>query len=135
MDLESFKALYAKIKYCTFDSVQDYTTVIDSLKKLSKRLHNDHGKELINLDGSDEEMSEFTDLEKLGQDGTFDHRVGNRYTRKVYIRDVYNTYYLEKNPTKQGMSNSKPKHMEENKKSIRSQDFGEGTFLILVYYP
>lgn len=75
--------------------MKDYTELIDCLKSYIRRLSKSHKDELVTLGDKDEDMSEYTDLEKLGSDPTFDPRIGNKYTRKLHIKEIYNNYYYE----------------------------------------
>lgn len=123
--------MYAKIKYSSFENNNDYCRIIDDLKshlrKLSKTMKND----LLNmsdLSHSDEELNEHTALENLGKDPTFDRRTGNKYTRKLHIKEVYNKYYYGSEGSNRASPRKTVQKYSSLQKTIRSQDNKQGKF-------
>ena len=64
-------------------------------------------------------MSEYNEIEKLGRDHTFDPRIGNKYTRKSYVKQVYNKYFYKDVTPK--IMKGEDSNVSKRKISIRSQ--------------
>lgn len=126
-----FKYLYSRIKYRSFERTKDYFTVINWIRKCSKKLQQWGKNEVVYLEQpshSDHEFSEYTELEKLGSEPTFDHRTGNRFTRKLHIKEIYEDYYYEGYESKPGTPMKKTRMISESlkEKAIRSLDQRQG---------
>lgn len=108
--LKIFKNMYAKIKYATFNNKSngsllksnDYQCLIKCIRKQVSKLNKNLKNEIISLSDPNfgEEISEFNESEKVGINPTFDARVGNKYTRKTFIKQLYNKYYNRNPPPK-----------------------------------
>lgn len=121
--LEIFKSLYSKIKYRKFNKYSDYCSVIDLIKATIKKLADSKSNTLLALKdpNGDESVSEYNELEKVGNSPTFDSWCGNKYTRKLYVKNVYNEYYSKLNSSPM-VYDPNDKNRKNNDKSIRSHD-------------
>lgn len=99
--LEIFKNIYARTKYALFKETaekgdsNDYTRLGRYLRhKIMKAPAKVRNHPICLYDPCfGEEMSEYHPMEKLGYNATFDVRTGNQYTRKTFIKGIYNTFY------------------------------------------
>ncbi|CAI2381766.1 unnamed protein product [Moneuplotes crassus] len=108
--LEIFRTIYSKTKFSSFKTgfshndsyLSDYSGLTRCLKQKIAKLPLKIKNELISFCDpcSDGVMSEFHPLEKLGQDPTFDTRVGNKYTRKTQVKHAYNAFYGKSSTSK-----------------------------------
>lgn len=120
--LTLFKALYSKIKYCLFLKDQDYEIVIEWLRNQTKKLVPEFKSERICLiDNFDSEVSEYYSIEKVGSEWSYDARIGNRFTRRTFVKEIYNEFYDKYSPKKYAKT-------LDGKSVIRSQDHNEGKF-------
>jgi hypothetical protein len=124
--LTLFRALYRKIKYCEFLLDDDYEVVFECLRKQSKKLTPEFKEERICLnDCYAQELSEYYAIEKIGIESSYDARVGNRYTRRTYVKEIYNEYYGT-------YSSKKFEKISDENGLIRSQDHIDGKFDCLI---
>ena len=117
-----FKSIYSKIKFRKFDSNDDYKAVITWLETHIKRLSRSRKSNLIFLSNEldeDHNVNEFSEQELVGMNPSFDCRTGNRFTRKIHIREIYNKFYSSDFKRDEEPDKNNNKYWEQ-KKTIRS---------------
>mmetsp|Transcript_41446 Transcript_41446/g.47795 ORF Transcript_41446/g.47795 Transcript_41446/m.47795 type:complete len:228 (+) Transcript_41446:827-1510(+) len=121
--LALFKSLYSKIKLRKFDCSEDYTGLIECLKGHIRKLVKAANKHTIFMGSDcdcDDDANEYLEHDFSGTRTEFDSRTGNKYTRKNFVKEIYNRFNLM-SLAGGGFSQAKQKYIEE-RKTIRSQD-------------
>ena len=83
---------------------------------------------LNNKQDEDNDINEFSEQELVGVSSTFDCRIGNRYTRKIHIREIFNITFSSDIKINDREGNYNCKYID-HKKTIRSQENKNRNFL------